>query len=163
LRQWKAPLVNDFFAMIAFGVLGRLVEKWLAGSPPTLVNDLLCAEGGIISTEPARGVRSLALLASPTPGLARLLTEEEPSALAGQEFGAFQHALAAYLARFGDRCANELKLETVTLAEDPSPLFSLLRQHLTHGIPPEDALPGKAARAEAEVRIGERLRGVRRG
>ena len=59
LRHWRAPLVNDFLAMIFFGVLGRLVEKWLPGAPPALANDLLCGEGGIISTEPARRVLAL--------------------------------------------------------------------------------------------------------
>ena len=52
LRQWRAPLVNDFLAMIWFGVLGRLVERWLPDVPRSLFNDLLCGEGGIISTEP---------------------------------------------------------------------------------------------------------------
>src|SRR5690606_32432404 len=49
LRNWETPLVNDFFAMIWFGVLGRLVESWVPEAPPTLVNDLLMHEGGIIS------------------------------------------------------------------------------------------------------------------
>jgi rifampicin phosphotransferase len=45
LRHWQPPLVNDFFAMIWFGVLGRLVERWLPDEPPTLVNDLLARRG----------------------------------------------------------------------------------------------------------------------
>jgi pyruvate,water dikinase len=60
LDHWRPPLVNDFFAMIHFGVLGRLVERWLPGEPPTLVNDLLCGEGGVISTEPARLLMAMA-------------------------------------------------------------------------------------------------------
>ncbi|HEV2131309.1 MAG TPA: PEP/pyruvate-binding domain-containing protein, partial [Longimicrobiaceae bacterium] len=60
LRHWRAPLVNDFFAMIFFGLLVRLIEKWLPDAPPTLANDLLCGEGKIISTEPARRVMELA-------------------------------------------------------------------------------------------------------
>ena len=37
-----------------------------------------------------------------------------------QEFNAL---LAAYLDQFGDRCLDELKLESATLADDPLPLF----------------------------------------
>nr|MBA3895472.1 phosphoenolpyruvate synthase [Gemmatimonadales bacterium] len=64
LRNWETPLVNDFFAMIWFGVLGRLVETWLPNAPPTLINDLLTNEGGIVSTEPARRVLELAARAA---------------------------------------------------------------------------------------------------
>src|SRR5439155_2303961 len=76
LRHWRPPLVNDFFAMICFGVLCRLIEKWLPGAPPTLANDLLCGEGGIISTEPARQVMALAQRVAQDPGLARRFAEE---------------------------------------------------------------------------------------
>ena len=76
LRHWRAPLVNDFFAMIFFGVLCRLIEKWLPGAPPALANDLLCGEGGIISTEPARRVMALARQVAASPGLTGLFTAE---------------------------------------------------------------------------------------
>src|SRR5207247_7499547 len=47
LRHWRAPLVNDFFAMIYFGVLCRLTEKWLPDSPAPLVHDPMCGAGGL--------------------------------------------------------------------------------------------------------------------
>jgi hypothetical protein len=72
LRHWQPPLVNDFFAMIWFGVLGRLVERWLPDEPPTLVNDLLAGEGGMISTEPARRVMALAGQVAASPSLEAL-------------------------------------------------------------------------------------------
>ncbi len=54
LKKWKAPLVNDFFAMIFFGVTQKLTEKY--NLPSGIHNDLLCGAKDIISTEPIRFV-----------------------------------------------------------------------------------------------------------
>ena len=62
--------------MVFFGVLGRLTERWLPEAPPTLVNDLLCGEGGIISTEPARRVMALARQVAETPALSAAFASE---------------------------------------------------------------------------------------
>ncbi|MCX6046823.1 MAG: phosphoenolpyruvate synthase, partial [Chloroflexi bacterium] len=40
LTRWDAPLVNDFFAMIFYGVLRKLVMQWCGDLAGTLQNDL---------------------------------------------------------------------------------------------------------------------------
>ncbi|TAJ69436.1 MAG: phosphoenolpyruvate synthase, partial [Gallionellaceae bacterium] len=60
LKKWKAPLVNDFFAMIYFGVLQKLVLKYNIDERGTLHNDLMCGAKDIISTEPIRRCLSIA-------------------------------------------------------------------------------------------------------
>jgi len=67
LTRWDAPLINDFFAMIYFGVSRKLVDKWCGDPDGTLQNDLIACQGGIISAEPAR--RLIAARRRP-PGLA---------------------------------------------------------------------------------------------
>ena len=170
LVHWRAPLVNDFFAMIWFGTLGRLVAKWLPEAEPTLVNDLLVGEGGIISTEPARRVMALAALAAGDDVLrAAFAGEPDDAALLRHvrtepRHAAFARELDAYLAKFGDRCIGELKLETVTPSEDPAFVIRMTRayvaQHQT------DALRGTSheaeVRARAESHVRSRLRGARR-
>jgi rifampicin phosphotransferase len=182
LRNWQTPLVNDFFAMIWFGVLGRLVERWLPTEPPTLVNDLLAGEGGMISTEPARRVMALAGQVAASPALEGLLRRHEDdgallaaleaaagdAAAAGSEANAdvvaFHGTLRDYLRRFGDRCANELKLETVTLSDDPAFLLATVRSYWRQGAtdPESGRARETAIRAAAEARLEERLGGVRR-
>jgi rifampicin phosphotransferase len=179
LRHWQPPLVNDFFAMIWFGVLGRLVERWLPDEPPTLVNDLLAGEGGMISTEPARRVMTLAgqVAASPELGVFfdRYDDDELLPALDATVTGAgpdpvdpaiagFRVDLHAYLRRFGDRCANELKLETVTLSEDPEFLVSTIRSYWRQGATDPEAGRVREAgiRGLAEARVARRLQGARR-
>jgi rifampicin phosphotransferase len=169
LRHWRAPLVNDFFAMIFFGVLVRLVEKWLPGAPPTLANDLLVGEGGIISTEPARRVLALSARVAADPSLTALFAAEPDdgrlwSRLGGSpEHAAFHGELRAYLERFGDRCANELKLETRTHADDPSTVLRLVRAYARPGaVREQDGGHEARVRAAAEATVRSRLRGLRR-
>ncbi|MEL6132050.1 MAG: PEP/pyruvate-binding domain-containing protein, partial [Bacteroidota bacterium] len=52
VKEWKAPLVNDFFAMIYFGTLEKLIQNWQIGQNPNLHNDLHCGLQNIISTQP---------------------------------------------------------------------------------------------------------------
>lgn len=125
LNRWNAPLVNDFFAMIYFGVLRSLTQKWCNDTDGTLQNGLLCGTGNIISAEPAKRIHSMAAIASRdaawTTQLAsadlRTLETEMPTQ---PEFATEYHA---YLDRFADRCLNELKLESPTLRDDPLPLL----------------------------------------
>ncbi|HEU0078159.1 MAG TPA: PEP/pyruvate-binding domain-containing protein, partial [Longimicrobiaceae bacterium] len=171
LRHWQTPLVNDFFAMIWFGVLGRLVEKWLPDSPPTLVNDLLAGEGGIISTEPARRVMALARDVAADPALrAAFERQADDRALwreidARDELRPLREAMRAYLEKFGDRCTNELKLETITLGESPDFLVQMVRSYLRSGMTDPDAgrEREREIRRAAEARVRASLRGPRRG
>jgi len=170
LRHWRTPLVNDFLAMIFFGTLGRLTERWLPDSPPTLVNDLLCGEGGIVSTEPSRRLMVMARRVAAEPALrAAVLEAQDAGALLARlgelPGGAGLRAdLDAYLERFGDRCMEELKLETITLREDPSFLLHTLRAYVTGGRLDADAAwqRERAVRDAAERSVASRLHGPRR-
>jgi phosphohistidine swiveling domain-containing protein len=170
LRHWQTPLVNDFFAMIWFGVLGRLTEKWLPEAPPTLVNDLLAGEGGIISTEPARRVMALARDVSADPALRGAFERiADDGALwreidTAGELRPLRDAMHAYLEKFGDRCTNELKLETVTLGENPEFLVRMVRTYVRSGMTDPDATRAREReiRHAAETRVRSSLRGLRR-
>lgn len=123
LTRWDAPLVNDFFAMIFYGVLRSLCVKWIGDASGSLQNDLITAEGGIVSAEPARLVQELARVAARDEALTAALAEaplaEVQAAIAAPPRAEFRAAYDAYLARFSDRCLDELKLESPTLADDP--------------------------------------------
>jgi pyruvate,water dikinase len=174
LRHWRTPLVNDFFAMIWFGVLGRLTERWLPSAPPTLVNDLLCGEGGIVSTEPARRIMAMARQVSADPELRALLEAHaadgafldrlESAGERSPAAAALRQEFRSYLDRFGDRCMEELKLETITLREDPTFLVQTLQAYVAGGTrDPEAAWQReRAIRAAAESRAEAGLPWLRR-
>ena len=170
LTRWDAPLLNDFFAMIFFGVLRRLSTGWLADAEGTLGNNLLCAEGGMISAEPARRVTELASLAAKHPRLATALSQQPAAVIEAMlpEFPDFSTAYRSYLDKFGERCLEELKLETQTLHDDPLLLLRAVGQMAKAPPKPEvhagiteisDARPAAEAQVHAAFR-GHPIRGA---
>ena len=162
LLRWDAPLVNDFFAMIFYGVLRSLTKKWCGDEEGTLQNDLIGGKGGMVSAEPALRMRELARLARVEPGLVDTLVNGDARAIAAAvaKSPELQRAYAGYLDKFGERTVNELKLESATLHDDPMPLLrgigNLAQQ-------PDDAqaatTAGEALRAQARERTAKALDG----
>lgn len=159
LTRWDAPLINDFFAMIYFGVSRKLVDKWCGDPDGTLQNDLIACQGGIISAEPPRRLRSLAELARQSPPLLALL---ESGTLGDIErdlknYPEFAKEYRAYLEKFGDRCLEELKLESSTLHDDPQMLFRSIAR--LAGSPSRVGVDAAAVGKAAEVRAAKALEG----
>ena len=117
LPAWRTPLVNDFFAMVFHGILAKM-----AGAR---ANDLLVGVGDIVSAEPAARLQELAAIVRKDSAVHAALTSGD---LVEAEAAnpAFAEAFRAYVRRFGARVPGELKLETVTYAQDPAPLLSLI-------------------------------------
>ncbi|MGE5128899.1 MAG: PEP/pyruvate-binding domain-containing protein [Sphingomonadaceae bacterium] len=163
LAHWDAPVVNDLGTMIYHGMLRRLCTAWVGDAAGTLSNDLLLAEHGVISEEPARRVQDMARLASGDPALVRGLCEADlPGARAAlRTVPALDRALADYLERFGDRCMEELKLESLTLHDDPLPLLRAIGQFARTlgpgGTPVRE--PGTTALQAAHARVRDALGG----
>lgn len=130
LTRWDAPLVNDFFAMIFYGILRQLTGKWCGDTHGTLQNALLSGAGGIISAEPVAHLRRMAQLAAGDGDFIDLLANgslaEILSAIPARP--AFDAQYNTYLEKFGDRCLEELKLESPTLHDDPLPLLRSIGQ-----------------------------------
>ncbi|NJK83854.1 MAG: phosphoenolpyruvate synthase, partial [Saprospiraceae bacterium] len=60
VKKWEAPLVNDFFCMIYFGLLQKLVIKYKLDENGTLHNNLVSGAKDIVSTEPVTLTSSIA-------------------------------------------------------------------------------------------------------
>ena len=170
LPQWDAPLVNDFFAMIFYGVLRQLTTAWASDradddSTGALHNDLLTGQGGMISAEPAARVQVMAGLvrtaaAQDATLLARLRSEQPRVALAAVAAHPPLHAaVGEYLAKFGERCLHELKLESPTLHDDPRPLLRAISQLAAQPVAPSPAHDPIQVRTQAEARMQAQLVG----
>jgi rifampicin phosphotransferase len=159
LTRWDAPLINDFLAMIFHGVLRKLAQNWCGDRDGTLSNDLICAEGGIISAEPARRVRVMAHIASVHPQLTEALCDGSLSEINRilDKTPEFQAEYRAYLDKFGDRCLEELKLESATLHDDPLLLLRSVGQ-LAQRLGQEGAPSGERGEADIRRRAEERVR-----
>lgn len=130
LLHWDAPIVNDFFAMVSFGVLRSVCAKWFPRHDG-LHNQLLCGETGIVSTQPVAMMKELAAIARTEPALLSALRGGELNSgkfnraelnLVRREINKlprFAELYRIYIDRFGDRCTGELKLESETLIDNP--------------------------------------------
>src|SRR5690606_34488968 len=104
LKKWKAPLVNDFFAMVFFGVLQKLVEKYELDEDGTIHNNLLAGANDIISTQPVRLCIDLAVRIQQTPEAAEWFLSREPAAIETELQDAWPEIAAAcenYIRTFG--------------------------------------------------------------
>ena len=130
LRSWDAPLINDFFAMIFYGVLQKLSQSWCGDENGTLQNDLISGEGGMISAEPAMRVKQLADIARKDSEVVRVLCEGELTEILAimKTMPELQNGYHEYLQKFGDRCLGELKLESSTLFDNPLTLLRSIGQ-----------------------------------
>lgn len=130
LDRWDAPLVNDFLCMIAFGASRNLLEKWLGPQGLMLHNDVMIGQGDIVSAEPAQRIGRIGHMVADA-GLADTLEAEGLAAL--DQYPAISAEIQAYLVRFGDRCTEELKLESIPLTADPTSLLNAIAASARRG------------------------------
>ena len=109
LKHWEAPVINDFFSMIFYGLLKNVSKKWCGIEDENKFNGLLRNTGDIISAEPARLVREMAEMK-----------------VRGEDISG---RIIQYLDKFGDRCINELKLESETLTDNPTILYKAIENY----------------------------------
>ncbi len=173
LKNWKAPIVNDFMAMIFYGILRALITAWhldREGGP--LANDLCAGQGNVESTLPMRALQKMARFIHGQPALLELFRKTDAATLKrmfAREARADEPAehrdlcrqVHDYLAEYGERAMNELKLEEPSLNEKPEFLFSMLKNYLGAPLPPEeDTGEAEAKKREAaEAKVREALRG----
>jgi len=168
LWNWQAPIINDFLTATFFGLLRKLTTRYTLDEAKTLQNDLLCGEGGIVSTEP---VKSLIGLAAAVRSDERLLSLFESRAdedlwhVLGEspDHREFAAALRGHVEHFGNRCLYELKLEEPSLKDRPARLLSGIRAFIRR---PELDIKSmeereRSVRNQAEAIVRARLLGRR--
>ena len=126
ISKWDAPVVNDFFAMIAYGALRKALsgnEKRLACLP-----FYLRSKSAVVSGQPPLLLQELAGLIADDDELVRLMESGKTKAarLRLKRNSEAEKLYCYYLEQFGDRSLGELKLESACLEDDPSVLFSTL-------------------------------------
>ena len=152
LKEWKAPLVNDFFAMIYFGLLQKMTAKWVGESHPNLHNDLLAGNSNIISTEPVKRILEISNLIQKDENSTQFFKENSPEIiwkdLENDAFPNIKNTIDNYLQKFGERCVGELKLETVSFSQDPIQFIKIIQSYVQN----EVKSSVKAGNLEQEIR-----------
>jgi phosphohistidine swiveling domain-containing protein len=162
LNEWKAPLLNDFFAMIWFGLLQKQCQKFAISKNPNIHNDLLCGSSDIISVQPIHRTIALATAISSDTELKTLFVSnkeqiiwKELSASKKENFKTIKKEIDRYIADFGERCIGELKLESISYTQDPTMFVRIVKSYVETGIT-ADRTSGKIEeelrnKAEAEL------------
>jgi len=161
LKRWKAPLVNDLFAMIFFGILQKLCKKHFPNHP-SLHNELVIGSGDIISTQPARQLLMIAKTIQQNKAAKDLFLNKEPQQiwdfLQEGNLKNINQAIENYIQKFGDRCTGELKLETITYRQDPASLIHILKSYVKQNIQ-EKQKPENSSRDSATSIVDQELKG----
>lgn len=167
LWNWKAPIINDFFVMVFFGILRKMCSSWCSDETGSLQNGLVCGEGGLQSDQPAKLLMRMAQLIKNNTKLKSLVLGQPlkslPDLIAGDDhFETFNRLMKEYLDEFGLRCANELKLESYSYRDHPEQLYALLRSYLASNQPSTcdvDAMERREreTRQQAEQQASEQL------
>ncbi len=134
MYNWQTPIINDFYVMMMNGRVHRWLEKAGVENPVVLQNNLMAGEEGIESTEPTKFILRLCDYIRTRPGLAGLVRDNDNHVLMDMLQTADPHTYercAEYIELYGDRCIGELKLESVSLRQDPSFLFAIIKNYLS--------------------------------
>ncbi len=146
LKRWDAPLINDFLCMIAFGVSRKLLEKYAGEEGLRLHNDIMIGQGDIVSAEPAIRIRKMADIACQEETIVERLIAGDVTAI--DDLPALKVHYDEYLKKFGDRCLQELKLESFTLEDEPAMLLQAIGYMARRGKQQKEIVESHATHVE---------------
>lgn len=165
--QWDLTLVNDMYAFIYTGLLKASLRKRQPAHADELTNLYISGIAGIESMKPPTllyQIRQTLETAGKLDAL-QAVTDAAQMHRFIAESGAAGEQIAEYLARYGDRCPCELKLETKTCRTNPELLVPLILHAQKPAAPahtaqkPPRGLAGMwAKRAAAGIALREQSR-----
>jgi rifampicin phosphotransferase len=164
LDNWKAPLLNDLFAMIWFGILKKEIASLSPADVKNLHNDLLCGSSDIISTQPIYRSMDIAKKIEATPLYQKLFMETDDDFIyhliqKDKQYEELKIIIDAYIEDFGERCIGELKLETKSYKSKPQKFIQLLKSYISAKCSINDLHNDASIRANAEATLSILLKG----
>lgn len=158
LENWGIPIINDFYVMMMNGKVTRKLKK--IGLEAELMN--LLAGEDLASTGPTKELMAMAadIRASRTLGaIFETVRDEAVLETLASEDPVFYQRCQRFIENYGDRCIGELKLESISMREDPRFMFQVIRNYLKKPEMHADLLRDKELRlrAEAEVRVARAM------
>jgi pyruvate,water dikinase len=155
--NWKAPILTDFFSMIFYGILKKIVISWFIDPAGNLQNDLLCGQGEIESTKPIKEIIKIAIMIKKNEEYCRFITSNEaPDVLKKLSLGDFpeiKEYITDYLDNYGFRGINELKLEEPSLKDKPEFLIKIIKNYLNMSLEELENTDKDETRLVAEQKV----------
>ena len=154
--EFVVPIINDCAVMIYFGRLREKAKK--LGISRDELNRYISNHGNVKSVGSATELTQLVAAIRADEVIFRdFQTLSDDALLAKYRSGtAISEALRRYILDFGARVGDELKLETVTMIEDETMLYRVLRQNLD--IAPIDSVYEAAPLPRKIRKLGEKTK-----
>lgn len=132
-KEWKAPLVNDFFAMIYYGIFQKLIDKYAKGKSN---NQFLIKTGKVITTEPADLQQTISLAIQKDKVVSTIFSQKNEGEIWQWLLANNEHPITKliqqYIDKWGNRCFAELKLETITYTQNPLLFIKIIKNTFEH-------------------------------
>ncbi len=155
LARWGSMIALESAIGLSYALVRRLIKRWMPDAPEWLEVAVIGGMDEIESVAPVHRLSSLAAQVRADPRLTELIMATPSGVTLERLRAGGEHDLAAeidrYIADFGYRSKNELKLEEPDLRDDPGVLFDMLKAAVANGA----AAP---ERATTEARIGQLIR-----
>lgn len=132
LNDFTTPIVNDMGAMVFMGKVNEVLKKEGVEDAEGLLGKILSKQGNVESVKQSLVLLQLVDEIWENEELAkafRTKSEEELKSYLSEDTEFSAH-LRDYILRFGARVMDELKLESITLKENPDFLFKTLKNYL---------------------------------
>ncbi|MGN5381514.1 PEP-utilizing enzyme [Streptomyces lasalocidi] len=160
IEKWGPMQALDAAILLSVGLLALLTRRWLPDAPEWFTWAAASPGEALESAEPVWALAELGERVAADDEV-RALLERTPDDAVYEALRDGGHtevlaAVDAYIASYGYRSPDELKLEVPDLHEDPAGLFTLLRGALVGS----GAAPHRGE--DADSYLAERLRGPRR-
>ncbi len=131
IDDFTTPIANDMGAMVFYGLLTDKMSKVENGNG--LISKVLSKQGNVESVKQATGLIKIVEKIKSDPELLEQFKNESSKKLVeklqNSEDSIFRE-IRKYIEEFGARSTEELKLETITLSEDPAQLFEIIKKYL---------------------------------
>lgn len=121
--DWDTPIFIDIFLKISHYALQVYSERWLKDKK--LYNALLCGQRDSLTALPAQMIWEMSQLIVHDENMVQTFLTESVGVIEKEmeKYPVLKEKVSFYLEQFGDRCMDELKLESVSVRENPLLLY----------------------------------------
>ena len=127
LNDFTTPIVNDIGAMVFYGILTDNLKKHGVSDAEGKISEMLSRQGEVESAEQTESLLEIVRKIEENDELKQKFLDQK---IGLDDNDAIIDEIKKYLTRFGARTMDELKLETVTMQENPEILFEMIRNYL---------------------------------